>query len=194
MSATDDRLLRDLTGDWDYASLGPKVEVGEGCFLESRDTFRRIGSDRRPAVVLGDRVSVYMWTQFELERSGRIEVGSDSVVVGAWFVCWDRIEVGSGVVISHNVMVADSDMHPRDPEKRREDALAYAPHGELATRPEVETTPVVIGDEVSIGIGAIVLKGVRIGAGARIAAGSVVTRDVPAGEAVAGNPAREAGA
>ena len=41
-----------------------------------------------------------------------------------------------------------------------------------------------------IGIGAIVLKGVRVGRGARIAAGSVVTRDVPEGGTVAGNPAR----
>jgi acetyltransferase-like isoleucine patch superfamily enzyme len=54
----------------------------------------------------------------------------------------------------------------------------------------VETRPVTIADDVWIGIGAIVLKGVRIGRGARIAAGAVVTRDVPEGAMVAGNPAR----
>jgi acetyltransferase-like isoleucine patch superfamily enzyme len=48
---------------------------------------------------------------------------------------------------------------------------------------------VVIEDDAWIGIGAIVLKGVRIGAGARVEAGAVVTRDVPSGATVAGNPA-----
>lgn len=47
-----------------------------------------------------------------------------------------------------------------------------------------------IGSDVWIGHGAIVLNGVTIGDGAIVAAGSVVSRDVPAGVIVAGNPAR----
>lgn len=43
---------------------------------------------------------------------------------------------------------------------------------------------------VSIGAGAVILPGITIGAGAMIGAGSVVTSDVPAGDLVAGNPAR----
>ena len=42
----------------------------------------------------------------------------------------------------------------------------------------------------AIGSGAVILAGVRIGAGALVGAGAVVTRDVPAGTTVAGNPAR----
>jgi acetyltransferase-like isoleucine patch superfamily enzyme len=49
---------------------------------------------------------------------------------------------------------------------------------------------VIIEDDVWIGIGAIILKGTRIGRGARVGAGAVVTRDVPAGATVAGNPAQ----
>ncbi len=53
---------------------------------------------------------------------------------------------------------------------------------------------IYIEDGVTIGTGAIVVartdRGLRIGAGARIGAGSVVTRDVAAGQTVAGNPAR----
>lgn len=41
-----------------------------------------------------------------------------------------------------------------------------------------------------IGGGSCILPGVRIGAGATVGAGSVVTRDVPAGAVVMGNPAR----
>lgn len=50
--------------------------------------------------------------------------------------------------------------------------------------------PVRIGLNVWIGGGAIVLPGVTVGDDALVGAGSVVTRDVPAGATVMGNPAR----
>ncbi len=49
---------------------------------------------------------------------------------------------------------------------------------------------VVIGDYVYIGASALIMPGVTIGDGALVAAGSVVTKSVPAGMVVAGNPAR----
>lgn len=49
---------------------------------------------------------------------------------------------------------------------------------------------VVIGSNVKIGINATIRPCVKIGAGARIGCGAVVTKDVPAGETWAGNPAR----
>jgi acetyltransferase-like isoleucine patch superfamily enzyme len=50
--------------------------------------------------------------------------------------------------------------------------------------------PVRIEDDVWVGHGAIILHGVTLGEGAIVAAGSVVTRDVPPYEVVAGVPAR----
>lgn len=49
---------------------------------------------------------------------------------------------------------------------------------------------VTIGDDVWIGIRAIILPGVTIGKGAIVAAGAVVTKDVPPYAIVGGNPAR----
>jgi acetyltransferase-like isoleucine patch superfamily enzyme len=48
----------------------------------------------------------------------------------------------------------------------------------------------IIGEDVWIGFGAVLLTGVTVGRGAIVAAGSVVTRDVPPYAVVAGNPAR----
>lgn len=51
-------------------------------------------------------------------------------------------------------------------------------------------SPIVIGDNVWIGGGAIICKGVTIGADTTIGAGSVVIRDIPAHVFAAGNPCR----
>lgn len=48
----------------------------------------------------------------------------------------------------------------------------------------------VIGERVWIGYNVIVLPGVKVGARSIVGAGSIVTKDVPAGSVVAGNPAR----
>jgi acetyltransferase-like isoleucine patch superfamily enzyme len=52
-----------------------------------------------------------------------------------------------------------------------------------------QARPIVIGNEVWIGRGAIILAGVTIGDGATVGANAVVNRDVPAGAVVAGVPA-----
>jgi maltose O-acetyltransferase len=66
--------------------------------------------------------------------------------------------------------------HPIDPELRRQKYEA--------------AKPIVIGNNVWLGGGAIVLAGVTIGENSVIGAGAVVTRDIPPNVVAAGNPAR----
>ena len=49
---------------------------------------------------------------------------------------------------------------------------------------------VILADNVKVGVNASILPFVRVGEGARIGSGAVVTKDVPAGAVMVGNPAR----
>jgi acetyltransferase-like isoleucine patch superfamily enzyme len=182
--------IGDITGRWPYHELPANVRMGKDCYLERRDSFERFRSELDPGLTLGNRVRVYTWTTFNIEPTGALEVGDDTVLVGAVFMCADRIIVGQRVVISYNVTIADSDFRPLDSELRKQDAIANSPFGNRSERPPLITKPVTIEDDVWIGIGAIILKGVNIGQAARIGPGAVVTSDIAAGATVCGNPAR----
>jgi maltose O-acetyltransferase len=56
-----------------------------------------------------------------------------------------------------------------------------------------QSKPVVIGDDVWIGARAVILPGVVVGARSIIGAQAVVTKDIPQGSIVGGNPARVIG-
>ena len=107
-----------------------------------------------------------------------LTIGDDFGMTGGSLVCDERIDIGDRVWVGANSVIADTDFHPLDPALRAQQPLA------------ANTAPVVIADDVFIGMNAVILKGVTIGAGAAIGAGSVVSRDVPAHTIVAGNPAR----
>ena len=181
---------REITGKWDYRSLPQNIVVGRDVFLERKSSFDRFASNLMPGLIIGNRVQIYTWATFNVETDGLVEIGDDSVLVGPVLMCHQQIVVGKRCVISYQVTIADCDFHPVDPEFRRQDAIANSPFGNRSERPPIASEPVRIRDDVWIGIGAIVLKGVTIGEGARIAAGTIVTRNVPPGATVAGNPGR----
>ena len=178
--------IKNLTGKWDYASLPKNINVGKDCYLERAEIFPKcLGK-----LSIGDRVKIYTWSALNIEAAGKVEIGDDSILAGAILMCAEHIQIGKGVRISYHVTIADSDFHPTDPEQRKLDAIANAPSGDRSKRPAFVTRPVIIGDDVQIGIGAFILKGVKIGKGAVVAPGAVVTSDVPAGRVAEGNPAK----
>lgn len=104
------------------------------------------------------------------------EIGRGSIIgagsrVGKGSFLPSRSEIGKRVFIGPNVTFCD-DKRPR------------------AGNPGYKAEPPIVEDDASIGAGAVILPGVRIGKGALVGAGAVVTKDVPEGSVVLGNPAR----
>ncbi len=127
---------------------------------------------------------------FDLGAGGRMRIGNYCYFTNAVLLCELEIIVGNYVLIGWNTTVTDTDFHPIAPAERIADAIACSPLGQGRPRPVVTRKPVIIEDDVWIGPNATILKGVRIGAGAIVEPGSLVTRDVPAGARVLGNPAQ----
>ncbi len=61
---------------------------------------------------------------------------------------------------------------------------------ELIRKQPYDVEPIIIGNDVWIGVGCAILKGVKIGDGAVIGAGAVVTKDIPAYSIAVGVPAK----
>jgi acetyltransferase-like isoleucine patch superfamily enzyme len=181
--------IGEITGSWDYSTLPDNIRIGKECFLERRDAFSRFRSRRRPGLVLGERVQVLTWTTFNVEPSGVVAVGDDTLLAGAVFMCADSIRIGERCVVSYNVIIADCDFHPIDVEARRRDAIAVSPTGDRFDRPRLLAQPVIIGEDVRIGTGAIILKGVHIGDRATVAPGTVLACAMPSDSLAVGNPA-----
>jgi acetyltransferase-like isoleucine patch superfamily enzyme len=98
-------------------------------------------------------------------------VVGDRVTVKSGVQLWDGVTLEDGVFVGPNVSFTN-DRHPRS----------------VNAGFMLERTLVARG--ASIGAGAVLLPGLRVGAGATVGAGAVVTRDVPDGATVVGNPAR----
>lgn len=182
-----------LPGDWYPGRVPANVVAGEGSVVDSTFCFKHYFARGPVGLRVGRGVTLWR-TSLAAGEDAVIEIGDETYVANASLVATARVTVGARCLIAGGVTIADSDFHPLGPAARVADAVALSPVGDRARRPPVAALPVVIEDDVWIGWNATVLKGVRVGAGAVVDPGAVVTRDVPPGARVAGNPARPADA
>ena len=104
----------------------------------------------------------------------------DDVVIGDRVTVKSGVQLWNGVTLEEGVFVGPNATFTNDPFPRSKQ------HPQSFSR----TT---VSQGASIGGNATLLPGVTIGRGAMVGAGAVVTRDVPAGAIVIGNPARICG-
>lgn len=100
----------------------------------------------------------------------KIEIGDNSGFSGVTISANCFVKIGKNVMVGAGTTIADNDDH--------------------ADRLGTKDSPVIIADNVFIGMRCIIMKGVTIGDNAIIGAGSIVTRDIPANCIAAGVPCK----
>ena len=123
---------------------------------------------------IGDETKI--GTFVEVQKGAKI--GRRVKVSSHTFIC-EGVTIEDEAFIGHGVTFTN-DLYPR----------ATTTSGALQTDTDWKVVPTIVRRRASIGSGSTILCGVEIGEGAIVGAGSVVTKDVPAGMVVAGNPAR----
>lgn len=114
----------------------------------------------------------YAGCRISVRKNAELKIGSGYMNYDCVITCSNSITIGEDVGISERVMIRDTNDH------------------EILRDGYKISAPVVIGNHVWIGIGAIILSGVSIGDGSVVAAGAVVNRDVPPNTLVGGVPAK----
>jgi acetyltransferase-like isoleucine patch superfamily enzyme len=153
-----------VTGD--YQRIAPDVRLG-------RDV-RIFAFVNLYGCEIGDETKI--GTFVEIQKG--VKIGSRCKISSHTFIC-EGVTIESEVFVGHGVIFIN-------------DRLPRATNGDggLQTEADWNCQRTLVKRGASIGSGVTLLGGITIGENAMIGAGSVVTRDVPAGSTVAGNPAR----
>ncbi len=149
-------------------------------------TLKRISKD----VKLGKKVKVYDFVNLygcEIGDNSKIgafveiqkgtKIGRNVKISSHSFIC-EGVVIEDNVFIGHNVSFIN-DKYPRATIGNR-----------LKEGRDWKIIPTLVRKGASIGTSATILCGVTIGENAVVGAGSVVTKNVPQGAVVAGNPAK----
>jgi acetyltransferase-like isoleucine patch superfamily enzyme len=133
--------------------------------------------DNEGLINIGDHVRINARTvpvELAASKGAQLMIGAGTYLnYGVSISSQQHVQIGSNCLIGNYANIMDGDFH---------DLYDHSLPGKVA--------PVIIEDDVWIGIRAVVLKGVTIGRRSVIGAGSVVTRDIPPGSLALGVPAQ----
>jgi acetyltransferase-like isoleucine patch superfamily enzyme len=149
-----------------YVAIAPDVKLGKDVKLSK--FINLYGCE------IGDESKIGAFVEIQKNAS----VGKRCKISSHTFIC-EGVTIEDNVFIGHGVMFIN-DSYPR----------ATAANGNLQTEADWKVERTVVKKGASIGSGATILSNLSIGENAIVGAGSVVTKDVPPGSIVVGNPAK----
>lgn len=164
-----------LSGDVRYKvsrgsqlTIMDKANISEGVQLTAIDGGK---------IFIGNNVYIGRFVQINA-MGGEVYIDNDAVCINDFCIVtsWEKVEIGANTLVAPFCHIMDKD------HGIKKDELIRSQNGKVY--------PVIIGSDVWIGSGSVVLKGVKINNGAVIGAGSIVTSDVPEYAVLAGNPAK----
>lgn len=138
------------------------IHIGNNAIFRSGEWSNSIGLNRRCVL--------------SVSRDAEIIIGNDCGFSATVIAASDSIIIGDRVMCGANCTIADTDRHPVDPIDR-------------ATHRQAKSKPVVIEDDVWLGLNVVVSKGCHIGCGTTVAANSVVVHSLPEDVIAGGVPA-----
>lgn len=150
----------------EFVSIAPSVKLGKDVRLSK--FINLYGCE------IGDETKIGAFVEIQKNAT----VGKRCKISSHTFIC-EGVEIEDNVFIGHSVTFIN-DTYPR----------ATTEGGELQTEADWKVEKTRVRKGASIGSGSTILCNVTIGENAIVGAGSVVTKDVPAGMIVAGNPAK----
>jgi maltose O-acetyltransferase len=116
-----------------------------------------------------------IWGNCNIKNPQNIKIGNNvSLNDGCYLNGLGEIEIGNDVAISANSIVVSTSLDPNT----------------LKHKKEHINKKIVIGNNVQIGAGAIILAGVKIGDNVLVGAGTTVTKNIESNCIVVGNPAK----
>lgn len=139
--------------------------IGENLQINSGNNFNIIGRQQK--------------TMFWVE--GKLIIGNNVGMSSTALICNHKLNIGNNVKIGGGVCIYDTDFHNLNPHIRSNPKL---------DKQSAKKAAVIIKDNVFIGAHSTILKGVTIGENSVVGACSLVSKNIPANEIWAGNPAK----
>jgi acetyltransferase-like isoleucine patch superfamily enzyme len=143
-----------------FALVYRSAWIGDDCLIGNHASIRE-GATIGNRCIIGRNVTI----NYDAEIEDEVRIQDGTHITGC-------CKIGRGTFIGINVTTSND---------RRREIVDYQ---------WVGATPPIIGRGCLIGSGACIVPGVRIGDGAVIGAGALVTKDVPDGATVLGEPSR----
>lgn len=154
-----------------------KLSISKKCFIGDGVI---IYQDREgDTVFLSEQVHLHRGTTLQTGMGGTITIGAATHIQPR---CQISAYKGSVHIGKRGEIAPNCAFYPYD--------HGLLPDIPIRKQPLKSKGDIIIGDDVWLGFGVIVLDGVHIGNGAVIGAGSVVTKNIPAESIAVGNPAR----
>lgn len=153
-------------------SKNSSIDLGDNLVITSGDSINPLCRNQRACIYV--------------REGARLTIGDDCGFSSPCIWCDERITIGNRVNVGGDCIIIDSDAHSLDYRDRAIESKVSI----CEKFSKVKHAPIVIEDDVWIGVKCIIMKGVTIGARSVIGAGSIVTKDVPPDTMVCGVPAK----
>lgn len=163
-----------MSAKWWNIKIGKGcIFFGKVCFYRLQDCEIEIGNNCKfNSGTTSNLSGLYTPCMITTARKGtKITIGDNCGFSGTRIRAGETITIGNNVRCGANTYIASTDVHTEDSRSGKD-------------------RPIVIEDNVWLGLNVVVLKGVRIGENSVIGANSVVTKDIPANVIAAGTPCK----